>query len=314
MILSAPTPRGRIGRGYMLAIIASITYGLNPLFALPLYADGFSVLDVLFYRYLGAAVLLAAYMGMCNITFRLEKKCLWPLLAAAVLFAASSYTLFESYRFMDVGIASTILYVTPFFVAIIMSTIFHQRLSVRGYLCILVAMMGIGLISVKYDSSIQSPVGIAFVVTSALVYSIYMVLLKETRLREMNPVALTYYCVLLGAFFFLLTTGFDSRGVILPTVLKDYLNIAGLALFPTIVSIVAMTVAIKIIGPVPTSILEALEPVTALVIGCFIFGERLTPVNIVGILIVITSVSYFVLSNRHKSVEKHVTSLQDSNK
>ena len=211
---------------------------------------------------------------------------------------------------MDVGIASTLLYVTPFFVAIIMATFFHRKLSLRSLLCIAVALVGIGFLSIKYDSTIQNPTGIASVVCSALVYSIYIILLKETRLRLMNSITLTFYSVCVGALFYFIGMNFGAGLVIPHFTFSEIYNIAGLAIFPPIISIVAMTVAIKIIGPVPTSILEALEPVTALVIGCMIFGEKLTLLNIAGILIVLTSVSYFVISDSEHKLKKHLTEIK----
>lgn len=290
-----------MARGYILAIIASITYGLNPLFAVPLYGMGIDVLSVLFYRYTFALIILGLIMKFRGIPFAFERRQVFPIICAGLLFALSSYTLFESYKFMDVGIASTILYVTPFFVAIIMSTLFHQRIGRVFYMCILAALVGIGLISIKFDSTIQNPIGIGLVVMSSLVYSIYIILIKETSIGRMESMTLTFYCLATGMLFFLVILG-AGRGVsVLPSSPEAYFNIAGLAVFPTIVSIVAMTMAIKIVGPIPTSVLEALEPVTALVVGGLMFGERLTLINVVGIILVITAVSYFVINGKHKN-------------
>ena len=290
--------------GYLLAIIASITYGLNPLFAVPLYGMGLGVVSVLLYRYSGALILLGVIMSIRGISFKLRKDIVLPLVIAGLLFAFSSYALFESYKYMDVGIASTILYTTPFFVAIIMSSVFHKRISISGIICIFCALVGIGMISVKADSSIQNPVGIGYVVLSALVYSVYMVLIKESSINSKDSISLTFYSVLVGILFFM-AIGFCSDDLqMLPMTVTAWSNVCGLAVFPTVVSIVAMTIAIKRIGPVPTSILEALEPVTGLIVGGLAFGELLTVTNVIGIIIVIISVSYFIVYNERKTVRQ----------
>lgn len=293
-------------KGYVLAIIASITYGLNPLFAVPLYGMGMDVLSVLFYRYAFAVVVLGLFMKFNRVSFSFSRRQIIPIIAAGFLFALSSYTLFESYRFMDVGIASTILYVTPFFVAIIMSTVFHEKLKPRLIICIVAALIGIGMISIKYDSTIQNPLGIGLVILSSFVYSIYIILIKETSIRSMDSSALTFYCLIIGLFFFFSAMGFGINLTAIPSNLSAYANLLGLSVFPTIVSIVAMTIAIKIIGPVPTSVLEALEPVTALIIGGLMFGEKLTFINVLGIIIVISSVSIFILKGKVKNVRQRV--------
>jgi drug/metabolite transporter (DMT)-like permease len=40
--------------------------------------------------------------------------------------------------------------------------------------------------------------------------------------------------------------------------------------------------------------LGALEPVTALVVGCAVFGEVLTPMNVAGVVIVLGAVTALV--------------------
>lgn len=289
------------GRGYLLAAIASCTYGLNPLFAVPLYDLGLNVNSVLFYRYVVAAAVLAVVMLVSKMSFRLRRREVLPLAFAGILFAVSSLFLFYSYKFMDVGIASTILYVTPFFVAAIMAVFFHQRIPVVGIVCIAVAMIGIGMLSIKADSTIQNPVGIVCVIGSSLTYAIYMIIINRTCLNGMGIVPLTFYSIVVGVAVFAVFMDFFRDLAPLPMTYTAIYNVAGLAIFPTVVSILTMTVAIQDIGPVPTSILEALEPVTALMIGCLIFGESLTALNMAGVAVVLTAVTLFVLSKHSRS-------------
>ena len=288
--------KNRAGRGYVLAAIASCTYGLNPLFCVPLYNLGLDVSSVLFYRYTVAAALLALIMVSSKMSFRLHRREIVPIVFAGILFAVSSLFLFYSYKFMDVGIASTILYVTPFFVAAIMAVFFHQRIPLTGIICIAVALVGIGMLSIKADSTIQNPIGILCVVGSSLTYAVYMIIINRSCLNRMGTVPLTFYSIVAGIFVFAVFMNFFRDLVPLPLTYNAVFNVAGLAIFPTVVSIVTMTVAIQYIGPVPTSILEALEPVTALMIGCWMFGESLTALNMAGVAVVLSAVTLFVLS------------------
>ncbi len=218
------------------------------------------------------------------------------MLFAGILFAVSSLFLFYSYKFMDVGIASTILYVTPFFVAAIMALFFHERIPLSGIVCIAVAMVGIGMLSIKADSTIQNPVGILCVVGSSLTYAVYMIIINRTCLNKMEIVPLTFYSIVVGIMVFAVFMDFFRELVPLPVTAYAIYNVVGLAVFPTVVSILTMTVAIQDIGPVPTSILEALEPVTALMIGCWVLGESLTVMNMAGVVVVLSAVTMFVLS------------------
>ena len=92
--------------------------------ALPLYATGLLVDSVLFYRYAIAIVLLAGMMALKKQSFALKKNEVLPLFVMGLLFSSSSLFLFQSFQHMDAGIASTILFVYPIIVAVIMAVFF----------------------------------------------------------------------------------------------------------------------------------------------------------------------------------------------
>ena len=100
-------------KGFIYGAIAAASYGMNPLFALPLYAAGMNVDTVLFYRYFFATIVLGILMKMQHQSFALHKADVLPLVIMGLLFSFSSLLLFMSYNYMDAGIASTILFVYP---------------------------------------------------------------------------------------------------------------------------------------------------------------------------------------------------------
>ena len=127
-------------KGYLLGAVAAATYGMNPLFALPLYKDGMDPDSVLFFRYLFAIPLLGAMLKFRGRDFKLRRQEIPPLIVLGLLVAFSSLSLFLSYNYMDAGIASTLLFVYPIFVALIMAVGFHERLSPQTLWCILLAL------------------------------------------------------------------------------------------------------------------------------------------------------------------------------
>ncbi len=252
---------------------------------------GLDVFSVLFYRYIIAAAILCAIIWLRGYSFRVPRRCILPLATCGVLFAVSSITLFASYQYMDVGIASTILYVTPVFVALIMASLFKERLSVSKMITIAIALVGIGMLSIKEGKTFHSPTGIVLVLLSALSYAIYLVIVNRSKLNELSSLPLSMYNVLIGCMVFGVCMKSGQGLVPLPPTVPAYVNAIGLAIFPTIISLVTVTIAMQDIGPIPTSILSALEPVTALVVGVAVFGETLTTINTAGVLIVIGAVT-----------------------
>lgn len=277
-------------KGYLLGAIAAATYGMNPLFALPLYETGMDPDSVLFFRYLFAIPLLGVMLKARGRTFRLKRGEVPPLLAMGLLVAVSSLTLFQSYNFMDAGIASTLLFVYPIMVALIMAFVFKEKLTLQTVLCIALALGGIGLLYKTADGSTLSLTGTALVMVSALSYAVYIVGINQSSLKHVATLKVTFYVLLFGVTLFLgrILYGGD---LILPE--KWYLwgNLIALAVFPTAISFLCTTGAIQYIGSTPTAILGALEPVTAILFGITVFGERQTLRESLGLALIITAVT-----------------------
>lgn len=159
-------------KGYILAAIAAATYGMNPLFALPLYQTGMDPDSVLFFRYLFAIPILGIMIKARGRDFKIQQKEILPLIALGLLVALSSLTLFQSYNFMDAGIASTLLFVYPIMVALIMVAFFKEKMTLLTILCILMVLGGIVLLFKGGDGSTLSMTGILLVMASALSYAI----------------------------------------------------------------------------------------------------------------------------------------------
>ena len=280
-------------KGFILGAIAAASYGMNPLFTLPLYSAGMSVDTVLFYRYSLAVIVLGILMKFQKQSFAIKKVDVLPLCIMGLLFAFSSLFLFMSYNYMDAGIASTILFVYPVLVAIIMAVVFKEKVSPITMFSIALAFVGISMLCMSPGGQTLSLVGITFVFLSSLSYAIYIVGVNRSSLKDMPIAKLTFYVLLFGLSVYVVRLKFCTELQLIPTPML-WVNAVSLAVFPTVISLVTMTKAIHYIGSTPTAILGALEPVTALFFGVLVFGEQLTPRIILGILMVITAVTLII--------------------
>ena len=287
-------------KGFIYGAIAAASYGMNPLFALPLYAAGMSVDTVLFYRYFFATIVLGILMKMQHQSFALHKADVLPLVIMGLLFSFSSLLLFMSYNYMDAGIASTILFVYPVMVAVIMGIFFKEKISAITVFSILLALSGIAL----------STLGIIFVLLSSLSYAIYIVGVNRSTLKNLPTTKLTFYAILFGLSVYIVRLNFCTELQIIPSVWL-WADVLTLAILPTAVSLICTALAIHYIGSTPTAILGALEPVTALFFGVLLFHEKLTPRLMVGILMIITAVTLIIIG---KSLIKKMGMLLQMNK
>ena len=280
-------------KGFILGAIAAASYGMNPLFTLPLYSAGMSVDTALFYRYSLAVIVLGIMMKFQKQSFAIKRVDVLPLCIMGLLFAFSSLFLFMSYNYMDAGIASTILFVYPVLVAIIMAVVFKEKVSPITMFSIALAFVGISMLCKSPGGQTLSLVGITFVFLSSLSYAIYIVGVNRSSLKDMPIAKLTFYVLLFGLSVYVVRLQFCTELQVIPTPML-WINAVSLAVFPTVISLVTMTKAIHYIGSTPTAILGALEPVTALFFGVLVFGEQLTPRIILGILMVITAVTLII--------------------
>lgn len=280
-------------KGYILGSIAAASYGMNPLFALPLYKAGMDPDSVLFFRYLFAIPLLGIMIKARGRSFKIQRKETFPLIIMGLLVALSSLTLFLSYNYMAAGIASTLLFLYPIMVALIMAMVFKEKLALQTIVCMLLALGGIGLLYKSEDGSTLSLIGTLLVFASSLSYAIYIVGINQTSLKNVATLKVTFYVLLFGLSLFVARLLYSG---VLNTPDQWYLwaNLLALAVFPTAISFLCTTGAIQYIGSTPTAILGALEPVTAIFFGIAVFGESLTVRESFGLVMIIVAVTFVI--------------------
>ena len=282
--------------GYPAGIITGITYGLNPLFAKPLMNAGASTEAILLFRYGIAVILLGAYLLLKKENFRITLKQAGVLLSLGLLYTASSTFLFEAYKYIASGLATTLVFLFPAMVAIIM--VFLKVVpSWPVWLSIAATFAGVMIMTGGAGTEKVNPLGVWFSIASAFVYALFIVIINRSKVISSIPNSLlTFYALLTGTFFFIgrcLFSGADLMAGIDGGM--AWCNLIGLAVLPTIVSTASLAVATRNIGATKASVLGVFEPITAILVGTMVFGEALTPNIIAGILISIVAVTFMIM-------------------
>ena len=285
-------------KGYLCGCLAAITYGTNPLGALFLYQDGLRPTSVLFYRFAFGAVMLGLLLLAQRKDMRLNRHEAIVLLGLGLLFSASSITYYYSFMFMAAGLSATLLFLYPVMVAAIMALFFGERITVSTVTAIVLSLAGIVLLYKGDGNSTLSLTGLLLVIISALTYAVYIVMLNRSRVR-MSSVKLTFYVLLLCVLSNVIASYFSPSGGLqgLHT-LRSWLSAIGLGLFPTVLSLVLMAIAVQCVGSTPTAVMGALEPLTAVVIGVLVFHEQLTPRLTLGIVLILTAVGTIIMGKQ----------------
>ena len=285
--------------GYPAGIITGITYGLNPLFAVPLMNNGATIESILFFRYSFAVFLLGAFLILTKQSFRITARQAGVLLALGLLYTSSSIFLFEAYNYIASGLATTLIFLYPVLVAIIM--VFLRVVpSWPVWLAIASTFGGVIIMTQGSGGESINPIGVALSLGSALVYALFIVIINRSKaIAEISNTLLTFYALTIGAIVFMGKISFSDTAITAGiTTSGDWLNLLGLALLPTIVSTATLAIATRNIGATKASVLGVFEPITAILVGTLMFGEPLTTNIVVGIGIAIVAVTFMISATK----------------
>lgn len=288
-------------KGLLYAIVSSSTFGLAPFFTLILLNFGYSSFEVLTYRWGIASLCLTGFGILAGCNFRLNKKDFGVVFLLSLFRAITSFSLVIAYQNIASGVASTIHFMYPLAVALVMIFFYHEKKSGWVISAMLLSILGAILLSsgniAGYNANVT--IGIINACISIFSYGGYIVGVRKSRAVKINSTVLTCYVMGLGALFFIIG-GLLTEGIRLETQGKVWLYILGLALPATAISNMALVKAIKHIGPTLTSIFGALEPLTAILIGIIVFHETSTTGGILGMLLIITAVLIVVDKGKRK--------------
>ena len=284
-------------KGFLYGIVASSTFGLLPLFTLPVMGEGLTTFSILSYRMLFASILVAVLMLIGRVSFATNLKELRWFAVLGFLYYGSAALLFQAYGGMASGLATTLHFMYPVSVTVIMALVYKQRPSVVTICAIILSLVGVALLCLRESSTgVSSLLSIFLVLLSGVCYAVYLVLVSTVkRINQQNSQKLTFYVLMFSGAFFMLSTLQGGGLQIIPSASAG-INLLLMATLPTLLSNLALVRSVKNIGSTLTSVLGAMEPLTAIIVGILVFDESLRGLMVVGIILILVSVSLIVLS------------------
>lgn len=294
-------------KGFLNASISGITFGLIPLFALPVLNTGMHSTSVLIYRYAFGCLAMLGMLMFHRTRMWLAFGDFLRILLLSSMYAVSSITLIEGYNYMASGIATTLLFSYPVWTCLLSVVFLHEKLSATTAIAIAIAVGGVFFLSGILDGQgdMQGLTGLFLLLTSGFLYAVYMVAFPRMRIRKIPSLKLTFYIFFFAMLILALYATF-TRGRIDPIDTHNQLiNLFLLGLVPTAISNVTLIISLKQISSTMAAVLEAFEPMTAMCVGILLFGEPLTLPIVIGFVLIITSVLILVLSKRKTGSPKH---------
>lgn len=288
--------------GVFYAAVSSASFGFSPLFTLGLLTAGLSGFDVLSYRWLIAGVVLMIYALCKKKSLRLNSFSeTWKIFLLSALRSVTSITLLIGYANISSGIASTINFMYPVIVTLCMMIFFGEKRSVMDIVAIAVSIFGVYLLA-SGDSIVveggNTRLGLICSLISAFSFAAYYIVMKQVRADKIEVVKFTTWIMMLSAFYFIICAMVFQGKITMISGATNWLNVLGLGLWATMVSNITGVKAIRRIGPTYTSILGALQPVTAVILGVLFLGEHLYTRSFIGMTLILVAVSVVVMHQK----------------
>ena len=283
--------------GVFYAVVSSASFGLIPLFSISLMDTGIAMPSILFYRFAVAAAIMAIVVLLTGRNFRIERRYMPSVVWLSLLYAVTAILLLASYRDIPSGVATTIHFLYPLAVTLIMSMFFKERATITTLIAVGVSLAGVALLTWGNHSVGDYKHGVLLVLVTVATYAIYIVGVMKSRASRVDSVVLTFYVLMLGALIFFLyalaTSGVDSIHR-----WSNWRDIVMLALLCTVLSDLTLILAIKRIGSTMTSILGSMEPMTAVIVGVLYFDERFDTTSVIGLLLIVVAVVLVIVQSR----------------
>lgn len=273
--------------GCLIAIISATLYGFMPLFTKTVYASGANAFTAVFLRMtVGTAVFAVMHFLAEKDSLRISRKEFLQLLICSLGYGFTPVLLYTSYQYLDSGLATTLHFVYPVFV-VLGSLIFRiEKLSARKIICCVLSMAGI--VAFYKPGGEISTAGILIALASGAVYAFYTVYLEASDLLDMGPYKLSFWKHLLSTGIVGIVA-LAIRQFAWPGSASGWTFAIMLGLL-TAVSSFLYQQATRHAGAQSTCLLSTFEPLTSLVVGFFVYNERLEPLNYLGIVCILASV------------------------
>ncbi|PLT28382.1 DMT family transporter [Peribacillus deserti] len=278
-------------------LLAGILWGLIGIFVKGLHGLGLSAMDIVAVR--SAAAFLILLLG--ELMFKpkellIRPKDIYLFIGTGILsMVFFNWCYFTAMQMLGISLAVILLYTAPAFVLLLSSIFLKESFTKSKLLLIIGTLIGCTLVAgANIGTSDMSIAGIIIGLGSGLGYALYSIFGKLALKRYSS------YTISLYTFFFasiplvpLTTFWTDLPG---GQMITFSIYTAGLGAISTVLAYLLYTNGLKRMESSKASLLAAIEPVTAMFIGLFLFGEQVTLLQIAGSMIILLSVSALSVS------------------
>lgn len=278
-------------KGYIYTALSAIIFGLMPLLTKIIIARGATSLTIAFFRVFYVTIVLFFILKIKKIDLHLEKRDWLSVILTSVFGSGLTIIILnESYNYVDTGIATSLHFLYPLFVAILCCFFYGEKIKKKQIISLSFALVGIICFMSKGNGSLF---GYFLAIASGLTYAFYLVKMDKTGLVKMNALKLSFYLALFTTIE-IFTINLFMQDVVFKMDAIAYGLLLVLALSSSFLATVLLQKGVLLLGSTRASFICLLEPVTSMIVGILFLGEALTLNKGLGGLAIIISLIIFL--------------------
>lgn len=278
-------------KGYIYTALSAIIFGLMPLLTKIIIARGATSLTIAFFRVFYVTIVLFFVLKIKKIDLYLEKRDLLSAILTSIFGSGLTIIILnESYNYVDTGIATSLHFLYPLFVAVLCCFFYGEKIKKKQILSLSFALVGIICFMSKGDGSLF---GYFLAITSGLTYAFYLVKMDKTGLVKMNALKLSFYLALFTTIE-IFTMNLFMQDIVFKMDAIAYGLLLVLALSSSFLATVLLQKGVLLLGSTRASFICLLEPVTSMIVGILWLNEALTFNKGLGGLAIIISLIIFL--------------------
>lgn len=284
-------------RGVVNGMISGVSFGMIPLFSIPVIAAGMDNVSILVYRFLFGSAAMLAILLLRKTNMRVSLSELLRIVLLAIFYITTALATLECYKYLSSGIATALVYTDPIWCALIGLAFLGDKFSIKLTSSILLASLGVMMMTGVFSGDgTFSMIGLLLGLASGLAYGIYLILVPRLKVKHIASLKLTFYVFFTGMWLLIAYSLMTNGGVEEVPDSSCWLDLALLGLIPTAISNICVTVSLKLIDSTIVAILGAFEPLTAMVVGVVILGEPLGFIGVVGGMLILVAVAILTIN------------------
>lgn len=284
-------------RGVVNGIISGVSFGMIPLFSIPVIAAGMDNVSILVYRFLFGSAAMLAILLLRKTNMRVSLSELLRIVLLAIFYITTALATLECYKYLSSGIATALVYTDPIWCALIGLAFLGDKFFIKLTSSILLASLGVMMMTGVFSGDgTFSMIGLLLGLASGLAYGIYLILVPRLKVKHIASLKLTFYVFFTGMWLLIAYSLMTNGGVEEVPDSSCWLDLALLGLIPTAISNICVTVSLKLIDSTIVAILGAFEPLTAMVVGVVILGEPLGFIGVVGGMLILVAVAILTIN------------------